>query len=276
MRPMPPSSPRSLVPAISRSRRSKSALVGPQAASGSRIRLARTRRMQTPEATTPQGCAALRAAVKSRRWRPLHSCVGTARPVPFPACPKCSRYGPTNVPVGEALRLLVFLFCATLLVLGQFGRTFEDSERYGYLTDIMPSDWAATNVWLASSSCALERGVWLAVCEKGKLVPISERAIADDPGHALLLDLWSMATRSRATLPDVARLTSIVLMWLGPVEYVGWMGTSPHWSYIGLVSMSAVLPITLAAKDLGLLSRRVGNLWIAAGLLFLALATLAR
>jgi hypothetical protein len=194
---------------------------------------------------------------------------------------------------------LVFLFCAALLVLGQFSRTFKDSERYGYLTDIMPSDWAATNVWLASSACALERGVWLAVCEKGKLVPISERAIADDPGHALLLDLWSMATRGRATLPDVARLntlldalgllalagllfslrawlTSIVLMWLGPVEYVGWMGTSPHWSYIGLVSLSAVLPIALAGKDLGLLSRRAGNLWIAAGLLFLALATLAR
>ena len=197
------------------------------------------------------------------------------------------------------MRLLVFLFCAALLVLGQFGRTFKDSERYGYLADIMPSDWAATNVWLESSQCALERGVWLAVCEKGKLVPISERAIADDPGHALLLDLWSMATRNRATLPDVARLntlldalgllalagllfslrayvTSIMLMWWGPTEYVGWMGTSPHWSYIGLVSMSAVLPIALAAKDLGLLSRRAGNLWIAAGLLLLGLATLAR
>jgi len=184
-------------------------------------------------------------------------------------------------------------------VLGQFARTFKDSERYGYLADIMPSDWAATNVWLESSQCALERGVWLAVCEKGKLVPISERAIADDPGHALLLDLWSMTTRSRAILPDVARLntlldalglltlagllfslrayiTSIVLMWWGPVEYVGWMGTSPHWSYIGLVSMSAVLPLAIAAKDLGLLSRRSGNLWIAAGLLFLGLATLAR
>jgi hypothetical protein len=184
-------------------------------------------------------------------------------------------------------------------VLGQFNRTFRDSERYGYLTDIMPSDWAATNVWLASSECALERGVWLAVCEKGKLVPISERAIADDPGHALLVDLWSMATGSRATLPDVARLNtlldalgllalagllfslrawlaSIVLMWLGPVEYAGWMGNSPHWSYIGLVSLGAVLPIALAAQDLGLLSRRCGNLWIAAGLLVLALVTLVR
>jgi hypothetical protein len=184
-------------------------------------------------------------------------------------------------------------------VLGQFGRTFKDSERYGFMADIMPSDWAATNVWLTSTDCALERGVWLAVCEKGKLVPISERAIADDPGHALLLDLWSMATHRRATLPDVARLntlldalgllalagllftlraylTSIVLMGLGPVEYVGWMGTSPHWSYIGLASLSAVLPIALAAKDLGLLPRRGGNLWIAAGLFFLALATLVR
>ena len=97
------------------------------------------------------------------------------------------------------MRLLVFLLCAALLVLGQFGRTFKDSERYSYLADIMPSDWAATNVWLASADCALKRGVWLAVCENGKLVPISERAIADDPGHALILDLWSIASRHRAT-----------------------------------------------------------------------------
>src|SRR5437588_12594993 len=94
-------------------------------------------------------------------------------------------------PGGGALRGLVFLFCAALLVWGPFERTFKDAARYGYLTDIMPGDWGATNIWLDSTSCALERGVWLALCEKGKLVPISERAIADDPGHALLLDLWS-------------------------------------------------------------------------------------
>jgi hypothetical protein len=201
--------------------------------------------------------------------------------------------------VATALRWLVFVACAALLVGGQFNRTFKDSERYGYLADIMPSDWLATNVWLESSDCARQRGVWLAICEHGKLVPISERAIADDPGHALLLGLWSIATGKRATLPDVARLntlldtiglvalagllfalraylTSIVLMALGPAEYLGWMGTSPHWSYIGLVSMAAVLPIALAARDLGLLPRRSGTLWIAAGLVFLAIATLVR
>jgi hypothetical protein len=197
------------------------------------------------------------------------------------------------------LRGLIFVLCAALLVVGQFDRTFKNAERYGYLTDIMPSDWGATNLWLDSTDCALERGVWLAICDQGKLVPLSELAVADDPGHALLLELWAMATQRRATVSDVARLntlldtlgllalagilfavraylTSIVLMALGPVEYLGWMGTSPHWSYIGMVSLAAVLPIALAAKDLGLLSRRSGNGWIAAGLLFLAIATLVR
>jgi hypothetical protein len=197
------------------------------------------------------------------------------------------------------LRGLVFLLFAGLLVLGQFQRTYRDSERYGYLTDIMPSDWNATNVWLESADCALQRGVWLAVCEQGKLVPISERAIADDPGHALLLGLWAVAKRSHATLTDVARLntlvdtiglvalagllfalraylTSIVLLWLGPVEYLGWMGTSPHWAYIGLVSFTAVLPIALAARAMDLMPRRAANAWIAAGIVFLALATLMR
>jgi hypothetical protein len=197
------------------------------------------------------------------------------------------------------LRGLVFLLFAALLVWGQFQRTYTDCERYGHHADIMPSDWKATNVWLAAADCALERGVWLAVCEQGKLVPMSERAIADDPGHALLLGLWSMATRRHADLIDVARLNtltdtiglltlagllftlrayiaSIVLLWKGPIEYLGWMGTSPHWAYIGLVSLAAVLPMALAAREMGLLSRRAANGWIAAGIVFLALATLMR
>lgn len=197
------------------------------------------------------------------------------------------------------MRGLVFFLVAALLVWGQFQRTYTDSERYGRYADLMPSDWKATNVWLDAADCALERGVWLAVCEEGKLVPMSERAIADDPGHALLLGLWSMATRRHADLIDVARLNtltdtiglltlagllfalrayiaSIVLLWKGPVEYLGWMGTSPHWAYVGLVSLAAVLPMALAAREAGLLSRRTANLWIAAGIVLLALVTLMR
>jgi hypothetical protein len=194
---------------------------------------------------------------------------------------------------------LVFLAFAALLVSGQFLFRYQDAERYGFLADIMPSDWKATNIWLDSTDCAVERGVWLAVCERGKMIPISERAIADDPGHALVLDLWSIATRQRATLPAVARLNTIVdtvglvalaglmfalrayiasliLLWLGPVQYMGWMTTSPHWSFIGLVSLAGLLPMALAARSLGLLSRRAANAWIAAGIVSLAVCALMR
>ncbi|HZB52257.1 MAG TPA: hypothetical protein VE527_01445 [Reyranella sp.] len=197
------------------------------------------------------------------------------------------------------MRGLVFFLLAALLAWGQFWHTYTDSERYGRYADLMPSDWKATNVWLAAADCALERGVWLAVCEQEKLVPMSERAIADDPGHALLLGLWSMATRRHADLIDVARLNtltdaiglvtlagllfalrayiaSIVLLWKGPIEYLGWMGTSPHWAYVGLVSLAAVLPMALAAREMDLLSRRAANRWMAAGIVFLGVATLMR
>ena len=197
------------------------------------------------------------------------------------------------------MRALVFVILAATFIGGQFAYTWRDAERYGYLTDIMPSDWKATNVWLDAADCALERGAWLALCEDGKLVPMSERAIADDPGHALVLGLWAIARHNHASLVDVARLntlvdtigllalagllfalrawlTSVVLLWLGPLQYLGWMGTSPHWAYVGLVSLAAVLPMALAARDMDLLSRRSANLWIVAGVVFLALATLMR
>ena len=163
----------------------------------------------------------------------------------------------------------------------------------------MPGDWAATNVWLDSTDCTLARGTWLALCEDGKLVPISERAQADDPGHALLLNAWSAATGRRATLTDVARLNTILntlgllalagllvalrnwgaaaaLLVLGPAEYLFWMGTSPHWSYIGMVSLAAVLPLALLARAEGLLGRRAAVAWIGAGLVFLTAVALVR
>ena len=74
----------------------------------------------------------------------------------------------------------------------------------------MPGDWLATNIWLDSTDCTLQRGVWLAVCENGRMIPISERALADDPGHALLLEMWSAATGRRATLVDAARLNTLL------------------------------------------------------------------
>ena len=193
--------------------------------------------------------------------------------------------------MASALRWLAFAICVAGLVMGPFQRTFEDVRRYGYLTDIMPSDWRATNVWLDSSECTVSRGAWLAVCENDRLIPISERAIADDPGHALLLSAWAALTGERATLVDVARLntllnlvglvalaallfslrawiTSLVLLALGPAEFLGWMGTSPHWAFIGMVSLAGILPLAIATRR--------NAAWIGGGIIALALATLVR
>jgi len=193
--------------------------------------------------------------------------------------------------MGSALRWLAFAICAAWLVLGPFARTSEDVRRYDYLPDIMPSDWRATNIWLDSTECTVARGAWLTICENGRLIPMSERAIADDPGHASLLSVWAAITGKRATLVDVARLntilnaigllalagllfsqrawiTSIVLLALGPVEYLGWMGTSPHWAFIGMVSLAGILPLAIATRS--------NRAWIGGGLLALALVTLIR
>lgn len=191
----------------------------------------------------------------------------------------------------SALKWLAFAACVAGLVWGPFARTFEDVQRYGYMPDIMPSDWRATNVWLDSTDCTVARGVWLAVCEGDRLIPISERAIADDPGHALLLNAWAAITGKRATLVDVARLstllntiglvalagllfslgawiTSIVLLALGPAEFLGWMGTSPHWAFIGMVSLTGLLPLAVATRR--------GWAWIGGGIVALAVVTLVR
>ena len=193
--------------------------------------------------------------------------------------------------MGSALRWLAFAICVAVLVLGQFGRTFEDVRRYGHLADIMQSEWAATNIWLDSTECTVSRGVWLAVCEDGRLIPISERAIADDPGHALLLSVWAAMTGKPATLVDVARLstllntiglvtlaallfslrawiTSIVLLVKGPIEFLGWMGTSPHWAFIGMVSLAGILPLAIVTRS--------NRAWLAIGIAALAVVTLVR
>lgn len=193
--------------------------------------------------------------------------------------------------MASALRWLAFAICVAGLVLGQFGRTFEDVRRYGHLPEIMQSEWDATNIWLDSTACTVSRGVWLAVCEDGRLIPISERAIADDPGHALLLSAWAAVTGNPATLVDVARLntllntiglvalaallfslrawiTSIVLLARGPIEFLGWMGTSPHWALIGMVSLAGILPLAIVTRS--------NRAWIAGGIAALAVVTLVR
>lgn len=194
---------------------------------------------------------------------------------------------------------VAFVLCALLLVQGQLRTVLAEVERFGHLADFVRSEWVGTNFWLEAAECTRLRGVWLAMCEGDRLVPFSERSIGDDPGHALILSIWSRLGDRVMSLTDIARLNialntlglvmlasllfalrvyvaSIVLLALGPVEYLGWMGLSPHWSFIGVVSMAAILPIALVAREEGLLPGWSGLAFVAVGFASLALAALVR
>jgi hypothetical protein len=194
------------------------------------------------------------------------------------------------------LKWLAFVVCLVVFGFGAFTAKLEDANRY---TEIREADWIPTNMWLKSAECARLRRVWLAICDDDKLVPISEHSFGDDPGHALFLGMWAMATGDTVSLDDVARLnfglnaagfiilasflfairayvTSIVLLMVGPAIYLGWIGVSPHWSFIGITSMVLVLPMALIAKEYGFQSRWSGNAYVAVGILGLSVAALVR
>ena len=195
------------------------------------------------------------------------------------------------------MRWLAFLFLAIALGQGQFRTILADSDRFRTMQ--RSEDWEATNVWLASAECARTTGAWLAICDHGKLVPISEVARADDPGHALLLGLWAKVSTRKLVLLDVVHLnialntfglvflasflfairayvTTIVLLALGPVIYLGFTGASPHWGCIGVASMAAVLLMSMVAREKEWLSAMGGHAYFAAGLVSLAIAALVR
>lgn len=189
------------------------------------------------------------------------------------------------------------LFCLALVLFGAPAVSTalrEAPQRAG-----SESEWHATKVWLQSAECARRTGAWLALCENGKLLAINEKAFADDPGHALFLDLYATLSQREVRLVDVVYLnqainilgfvalatllfalrayaTLLIFLWLGPMEYVGWPGTSPHWAFIGATSLAVILPIALVARERGWLPRRTANVFLAIGLLSLGLAALIR
>jgi hypothetical protein len=200
------------------------------------------------------------------------------------------------VKVTSRLKWLAFVACLVVFGTGAFTASLEDADRYAGLRE---ADWIPTNMWLKSAECARLQGVWLAVCDDDKLIPISEYSFGDDPGHALLLGIWAMATDDAVSLEDVAGLnialntagfivlasflfairayvTSIVVLMAGPVIYLRWIGVSPHWGFIGVTSMALVLPMALIAKEHGFLSRWSGRAYVAVGILGLAVAALVR
>lgn len=252
--------------------------------------------------------AELKHKGKNRTDRPGARCGG--------ACAKRNRHGPAitmkETFMSQALRRSVatltapfvlpvlqtagLFICVWIVLWPQLDSSFEASRRY---RTAAASDWNATNVWLESADCARETGAWLVICDQGKLIPISDKALADDPGHALILAWWSRLADRTVTLVDVAHLNltinlvglvllaatllclrayvpTVILLTLGPYIFLEWFGTSPHWALIGVSAMQPLLPLGLLARWQRWVSPTGGLCLILMGLVTLAFASLIR
>ncbi len=192
-----------------------------------------------------------------------------------------------------ALRSLIVLGLVLWVALPQVQESFDASRRYAAVGE---SDWEGTNNALESARCARKTGAWLLrSCENGQVVPFS----AEDPGQPLLLSLWARLAGRDATVMDAARLnlginvlclailigalislgafvTSVVLLLLGPVIFLFYFGTSPHWSLMGAASIQIILPLALIARAKGWLQPAASGALIAIGVASLALVALLR
>jgi|GEM_PF-616903 len=190
-------------------------------------------------------------------------------------------------------KLLIALACIALIGLPQLQTSLDNSLRYAGASK---AEWEGTDNSLESARCLRRTGFWLLqVCEKDRIVPFS----AEDPGQVLLLSLWGRIADRDPTVMDVARFnlginsiallvlafalmglgafaTSIVLLVAGPLVYLHWFGTAPHWALIGMGAMQMILPLAIIARARNWLRPSRTAALLVAGLLILAVGSLLR
>ncbi len=189
-----------------------------------------------------------------------------------------------------AVKTLIVVLTLVAVLLPQLRSSLADAQRYAGAKE---AEWEATDKALESARCLRKTGRWLMNCDGTPFFAV------EDPGQALFISLWGKVAGRDPTLVDVARMNLVInttgllvlafmLMWLGafvtsvfllifgPLVYLGWFGTQPHWALIGSTSMQLVLPLALIAHGKGWLSPARSTAAIAAGLLLLAVGALLR
>lgn len=192
-----------------------------------------------------------------------------------------------------AFKLLIALAAILLIGLPQLETSLDATQRYAGAST---AKWEGTDNSLESARCLRRTGFWLLqVCEKDRIVPFS----AEDPGQVLMLSLWGRIADRDPTVMDVARLnlginsiallllafvlmglgafaTSIVLLVVGPLVYLHWFGTAPHWALIGVAAIQMILPLAIIARTRNWLRPSWTAALLATGLLILAVGSLLR
>jgi type IV secretory pathway VirB2 component (pilin) len=185
---------------------------------------------------------------------------------------------------------LIVLLTLAVVLLPQLHSSFAAAQRYA---DARESEWEATNKALESARCLRQTGRWLLYCDGTPFFAV------EDPGQVLFISLWGKIAGRDPTLVDVARMnlvintagllvlsftllglgafaTSIFLLVFGPLVYLGWQGTQPHWAFVGATSMQLVLPLALIARTKRWLSLPATAAMTVIGLISLAFGALLR
>lgn len=194
---------------------------------------------------------------------------------------------------------LVPLAAAIVLVFvtwPQMQSTLAASLRYRAIDKV---EWDTAKVWLESARCARQTGALLSICQGARLAPISDLALAEDPGHALLLGMLAKFDDKDVDFSDVARINlfinaaglfllvailfglrlhiaAVLLLAFGSARFLSWTEVLPHWSFIGLTAMQTVLPLTLLARDRRWMSSKLSTGFMVVGFAALGFATLVR
>lgn len=152
--------------------------------------------------------------------------------------------------------------------------------------------------YLRSAECARTTGKILVICDGAQIRPIAEINAADDPGHALFLDLYSALSGNLIDYTDVTVLNALInalgifalaglLVWLrlplvaitllalAPIASGHYLLFSQHTAQFGgacLAMMPALVILTTSPFD----KRKSAIGWLVAAVAALALASLLR
>jgi hypothetical protein len=156
--------------------------------------------------------------------------------------------------------------------------------------------WGSAFTWLQSAECARTTGKVLVVCgEDGNVRPIADVSAGDDPGHALLLDIYAAVTGEAIAPSAIAAVNAIIngfgivvlallllrleltaasmmLLVLGPLASSQYQWLGPHAAQFGgtcFAMIPALVVLTAGAKKLG-------RGWFLAAFISLALASIFR
>ncbi len=158
--------------------------------------------------------------------------------------------------------------------------------------------WVA-KMWLQSADCARSTGKVLVLCRSDGIVPLANENPGDDPGHALVLDIYSATTELPVTLDTVAalntvinlagivvlavllfrlrlRITALMVLIFGPVIADQFHDISAHSAQLEIACLSVILPLAILGLPLVKAKRSTLILWIGIGVLCLSLSALFR